>query len=70
VQEAEKVFSKFTWQYAADEKSLHCCRKVYIRGYQTAKKVYFQAKKVYIFEEKVYIIYQKNAEKFTHCKPM
>ena len=51
--------------------------KIYIRGYETAKKVYFQAKKVYfeakkvyIFEEKVYIIYQKNAEKFTLCKPM
>ncbi len=46
--------------------------KVYIRGYQTAKKVNFEAKKVYfeakkvnILEEKVYIIYQKNAKKFT-----
>ncbi len=51
--------------------------KVYIRGCQTAKKVYFEAKKVYfeakivyIFEEKVYMIYRKNAEKFTNCKPV
>jgi hypothetical protein len=39
--------------------------KVYIRGYQIAKKVYFEAKKVYIFEEKVYNIYPKNAKWFT-----
>ena len=46
--------------------------KNYIRGYQTAEKVYFEAKKVYfeakkgyIFEEKVYNIYKKNAKWFT-----
>jgi hypothetical protein len=43
--------------------------KIYIRGYQTAKKVHFEAKKltlkqkkVYIFEEKVYNIYQKKCQ--------
>ncbi len=54
--------------------------KVYIRGYQTAKKVYFEAKKVYfeakkvyIFEEKVYMIYRKKCQKSSpnvnQCKP-
>jgi hypothetical protein len=46
-------------------------KNFYIRGYETAKKVYFHAKKVYfhakkvyISDEKVYNIYQKYAEKF------
>jgi hypothetical protein len=46
--------------------------KVYIRGYETAKKkvnfnakkIYIHAKKKYISEEKVYRIYQKHAKKF------
>ena len=39
-------------------------KKVYIRGYETAKKVYIDAKKIYISHKKVYNIYQKNAKKF------
>ena len=45
-------------------------KKVYIRGYETAKKVYFDAKKVYIFHEKVYNIYQRIAKKFILSKPV
>ncbi len=40
------------------EKVCIVAEKVYIRGYQTAKKVYFEAKKVYNF-------YQKKAKKYT-----
>jgi hypothetical protein len=34
--------------------SVQVKEKVYIRGYKTAKKVYFDAKKVYIDAKKVY----------------
>ncbi len=54
------------------EKVCIVAEKVYIRGYQTAKKVnfeakkvYFEAKKVHIFEDKDYNIYKKNAKWFT-----
>jgi hypothetical protein len=45
-------------------------KTIYIRGYETAKKVYFDAKKVLIFHEKVYNIYQRIAKKFILSKPV
>jgi hypothetical protein len=47
------------------EKVCIVAEKVYIRGYQTAKKVYFEEFFFYIFEDKVYNIYQKNVKWFT-----
>jgi hypothetical protein len=60
-----KVCSMFTCQYANDDKLFYIvAKKVYIRGYETTKKVYIDAKQVYISHEKIYNIYQKIAKKF------
>ncbi len=66
MQGAGKVFSKFTCPFAKlnanDGKQFTLLpKKVYIRGYETAEKVYMVAKKVYMVTKKVYIV----AEKFT-----
>ncbi len=73
------MYISFFWIYCADlAASRHIdAKKVYIRGYKTAKKVYFdakkvyiEAKKVYVFDEKVYNIYKTIAKKFTRSKPV
>ncbi len=65
VQEWDKVLSKFTCQYAADEKSLNCCRKSLHQRIPNSKKSLLWSQKSFFFEEKNYNIYQKNAKKFT-----
>ncbi len=46
MQGAEKVFSKFTCQFANDGKQFTLLpKKVYIRGYETAKRVDIAAKR-------------------------
>ena len=61
---------KFTSKIEKHQKSLQnvyfYAEKVYI----FEEKVYIFKKKVYIFDKTVYIIYQKNAKKFTKCKPL
>ena len=42
-------------------------KKVYIRGYKSAKKVCIDAKKVYIIAEKVYIDTKKGLHFCTNC---
>ena len=64
-----KVCSKFTCQYANEERKFTLMQKKFTSEdtKQPKKFTLMQkkfTKKVYIFDEKVYIIYQKNAKKF------
>ncbi len=54
------------------EKVYIIAKKVYIRGYETAKKLFFHSKKIYISDEKVYNIYQnmpKSSYEVNQCEP-
>jgi hypothetical protein len=70
VQGAEKVFSKFTYQFASDEKKFTLMSKKFASEVTKHEKKFTLLQKSLHFCKKVCMIYKKMTKKLTISKPV